>query len=73
MTNDANSGQVKIDDVNYLIADLSEKAKSHVEGIRFSDERIAQLQNELAISDTARNGYLRAFRFETTKGGKSDG
>ena len=54
------NSKITIDGAEYKISDLSDKAKFQVANIRFSDERILQLQNELTISLTARNGYLRA-------------
>ena len=38
---------------------LSDAAKLQIENIRFTDEQIAQLRNELAVSNTARSGYLK--------------
>jgi hypothetical protein len=61
ITNDA---QITIDGVDYAIEDLSEKAKSQISNIQFSDAQILQLQNELAISNTARTGYTRALKLE---------
>lgn len=50
---------ITIDNIDYAIDDLSVLGKSQLESIRFSDERISQLKNELAISNTARAGYLK--------------
>ena len=61
---------ITIEGVDYVISDLSNAAIIHIENIRFVDERIFQLQNELSISNTARAGYLRrlnAKRVESTK------
>ena len=59
MTNIATNGSISIDGVSYSLGDLSDSAKVNAEGILFSDRRIEQLQNQLAISNTARAGYLR--------------
>lgn len=58
------SGQntVHIEGVDYLIDNLSEGAKLQIDNIIFSDEKIRQLQNELAISNTARAGYLKMLK-----------
>ena len=53
-----------IDGVDYPFENVSEVAKSQIKNIQFSDEQISQLQNELAISNTARNGYIRALTNE---------
>ena len=55
---------VTLDGVDYHFENLSDVAKSQLKNIQFSDEQISQLQNELAISNTARNGYIRALTNE---------
>ena len=64
MTENAKEPLIKIDDVNYDMDDLSDNAKAQIRAIQFSDRQILHLQNELAISNTARNGYLRAIKSE---------
>lgn len=67
-----NEDSITMDDRHYSIDQLSDAAKLSVISIRFSDEQIAQRQNELAISSTARNGYLRLFNAELEKSVKSN-
>ena len=55
---------VTVDGVDYPFENLSDVTKSQIKNIQFSDEQILQLQNELAISNTARNGYIRALKNE---------
>ena len=55
---------VTVDGVDYTFENLYDVAKSQIINIQFSDEQISQLQNELAISNTARNGYIRALKNE---------
>ena len=55
---------VTLDGVDYHFENLSDVAKSQLKNIQFSDEQISQLQNELAISNTARKGYIRALTSE---------
>ena len=55
---------VTVNGVDYPFDNLSDVAKSQIKNIQFSDEQISQLQNELAISNTARNGYIRALTNE---------
>ena len=64
MNNFSDARVITIDDVEYRINDLSDIAKLQVENIHFSDEQLSQLRNELSISNTARNGYLRAIQKE---------
>lgn len=61
------NNKVTIDGVDYDLKSLSEVAVSKISDIKFSDTQIVQLQNELAISSTARNGYLRALKAEIKK------
>ena len=72
MGNIAQNHKIKIDGVDYAVVDLSDAAKSQIENIRFSDEKIVQLKNELAISNTARAGYLRVLSKSAPHGVKSN-
>ena len=47
--------------------DLTEEAKAQLFNIQFVDERIQQLNNELAVTDTARIGYTNALKKEFEK------
>ena len=58
---------VKIGEKEYDVSDLSEQARAQLANIRFCDERMQQLRNELAVSDTARMGYSRALKRELDK------
>lgn len=73
MNNFGKSETITIDGVDYMIDDLSQGAISQIANVRFSDDRIAELQNELAVANTARSGYLRILNTEPAKGAKSDG
>jgi hypothetical protein len=53
-----------IDDKEYNIADLSEAAKSQIVNLRVVDQEIADLQQQLAIMQTARNAYGSALNTE---------
>ena len=59
--------QVTIDGVEYDMSRASETAKLQIANIEFTDEKIAQLNNELAISSTARVGYLKALGTELNR------
>lgn len=58
------SAVVNIDNVDYEIDKMSDAGKLQIGDIQFVDAQILQLQNELAISNTARNGYLRLLSLE---------
>jgi hypothetical protein len=48
---------ITIDDVAYAEADLSNEAKTELTSMQVCDQRIAALQTDLAIAQTARNAY----------------
>ena len=48
---------ITIDDVAYTEADLSNEAKTELASMQICDQRIAALQTDLAIAQTARNAY----------------
>ena len=56
-----------IDDKEYNIADLSESAKSQIFNIRVVDQEIANLKQQLAIMQTARNAYGLALNGEISE------
>lgn len=62
MSDDTNVKKIIIDDVEYKIDELSETAKAQIESIQFVDAKIQQLNNEWAVSDTARIGYSNALK-----------
>jgi hypothetical protein len=53
-----------IDDTEYNIADLSEGAKSQIVNIQVVDQEIANLKQQVAIMQTARNAYGSALNTE---------
>jgi hypothetical protein len=52
--------KVTIDDKEYLISDLSDEAKAELGSMNVVDQKIANLQQEVAIMQTARNAYAQA-------------
>ena len=59
--------KITIDDKDYLISNLSDAAKLQLANLQFVEAQIQQLNNELAVSDTARIGYTNALKAELTK------
>jgi hypothetical protein len=53
-----------IDDKEYNIVDLSEGAKSQIVNLQVVDQEIANLKQQLAIMQTARNAYGSALDAE---------
>jgi len=52
--------KVTIDGKDYLISDLSDEAKAELGSMTVVDQKIANLNQEIAIMQTARNAYARA-------------
>ena len=59
--------KITIDGVDYNLSELSDNAKAQLINIQFVDAQIQQLNNEWAVSDTARIGYTRALNTELAK------
>lgn len=53
---------VNIDGAEYETEDLSEGALAQLESLQTTDLKIAQMQTDLAIFQTARNAYASALR-----------
>ena len=58
---------IEIDGQTYQLDELSDEAKAQMINIQFVDNQIQQLQNELAVADTARIGYTNALKNEFVK------
>jgi len=67
MTGEEMVNKIKIDGKEYEIDNLSDEAKVQLTNLQFVDAQIQQLNNELAISDTARIGYSSALKKELQK------
>ena len=52
--------KVTIDEIDYLIEDLSDDAKAQLGSMQVVDQKIANLQQEIGIMQTARNAYANA-------------
>ena len=52
--------KVTIDEKDYLIEDLSDDAKAQLGSLNVTDQKIANLQQEIGIMQTARNAYANA-------------
>ena len=59
--------KITIDEVEYNLSNLSDNAKAQLANIQFVDAQIQQLNNEWAVSDTARMGYTNALKAELEK------
>ena len=77
MSKEPNNESFKLDDKEYFLKDINENAKALLVNLNFVEDRLQELHNEFAVSDTARIGYERALRAEiqrsNTKKDKADG
>ena len=62
-----NKAKITIDGVEYAIENMSDNAKAQLANIQFVDAQLQQLNNEWAVSDTARIGYTNALKKEVEK------
>lgn len=53
---------ITIDDIAHDEADLSNEAKNELTNMQVCDQRIAALQTDLAIAQTARNAYAASLK-----------
>lgn len=63
----AQTGTITIDGKKYAIASLSETAKVQISNLRIVDSQIQQLQQQLAIAQTARSAYVSILQMELPK------
>ena len=64
--------KITIDGKEYNLNNLSETAKAQLINIQFVDAQLQQLNNELAVADTAKIGYLNALKQEINSGKRSE-
>ena len=53
---------ITIDDIVYAEDELSNEAKKELGSMQVCDQKIAALQTDLAIAQTARNAYANALK-----------
>lgn len=58
---------VKIDGKEFDSNALAEDARNNLVNIQFCDQRIAELQRQLAITQTARNAYAQVLKGQLPK------
>ena len=53
---------IRIDEVEYELDHLTDEAKAQLTSLQHTDQKIAELQRDLAIAQTARASYANALR-----------
>lgn len=56
----ADTPKVTINNVEYTLDSLSDTAKAQLTNIQLTDRKIADLQQEISMLQTARNTYAKA-------------
>lgn len=56
--------KITVDDIEYNTEDLSENSKAQLASLQFLEVQMAQLNNEIAVYQTARNAYIAALKVE---------
>ncbi len=64
---DTPANTISIDGVQYNLNDLSDVAKAQITNLRVTEQEIARLQMQLAITQTAKVAYARALKGELPK------
>lgn len=73
MTKKSADKTVEIDGEVFSLENASEHVQAQLSNLKFVDLRLQQLNNEMAISDTARIGYLNALKKHLPKVDESEG
>ena len=64
MAENDKGNKITIDNVEYKLDELSDDARAQLINIQFVEAQLQQLNNEWAVSDTARIGYTNALKAE---------
>jgi len=54
--------KITIDNQEYEVDNMSDEAKAQLTSLQFVDGELARLQAQIAVYQTARNGYANALR-----------
>lgn len=61
------TGNITVDGVEYSLAALSAAAKTQIQNLQLVDAQIVNLQQQLAIAQTARAAYASVLQIELPK------
>jgi hypothetical protein len=59
--------KIKFGELEYNTEDLSDNGKAQLASLQFLEVQMQKLQNEIAVYQTARNGYVAALKVELEK------
>lgn len=60
--------KIKIGELEYNTEDLTDNGKAQLASLQFLEVQMQKLKNEIAVYQTARNGYVAALKAELSKG-----
>ena len=60
--------KIKIGELEYNTEDLTDNGKAQLASLQFLEVQMQKLKNEIAVYQTARNGYVAALKAELAKG-----
>ena len=59
--------KITVDGIDYNTEDLSDNGKAQLASLQFLEVKMAKLNNEVAVYQTARNAYVVALKAELEK------
>lgn len=59
--------KIKIGELEYNTEDLTDNGKAQLASLQFLEVQMQKLKNEIAVYQTARNGYVAALKAELAK------
>jgi hypothetical protein len=59
--------KIKVGELEYNTEDLSDNGKAQLASLQFLEVQMQKLKNEIAVYQTARNGYVAALKAELEK------
>lgn len=60
----SNASRIRLDGTEYEFSKLNNEAKAILASLQFSENRLRELSNELAVAQTAQIAYLKALKSE---------
>ncbi|WP_391481707.1 hypothetical protein [Nereida sp. NH-UV-3] len=61
--------KITVDGIEYNTEDLSDNGKAQLASLQFLEVQMTKLKNEIAVYNTAKNGYIAALKAELSKEG----
>ena len=61
--------KITVDGIEYNTEDLSDNGKAQLASLQFLEVQMTKLKNEIAVYNTAKNGYIAALKAELSKDG----